>query len=66
MPKIPEQYDEMDTGPLTQEQLQGLARDQLDALRNTAQELWLKYHVRSEAWLFDRLEFQLCGVDQDA
>ena len=30
---------EIDTGPLTREQLQGLARDQIAALRHTVQEI---------------------------
>jgi len=31
--------DFIDTGPLTREQLQGLARDQMAALRHTVQEI---------------------------
>ena len=39
MAKTPDNEAEIDTGPLTCEQLQGLARDQLAALRSTVQEL---------------------------
>jgi hypothetical protein len=33
---------DIDTGPLTREQLQGLARDQIAALRNTVREILVR------------------------
>lgn len=56
-----QQEEQIDTGPLTQAQMRGLARDQIEAVRNTAHELWLEYRVASDIHLLDRLEFQLCG-----
>ena len=51
---------DIDTGPLTRVQLQGLARDQIAALRNTAMELWQDHRIGCDVHLIDRLEFQLC------
>jgi hypothetical protein len=39
MANEPDNQAEIDIGPLTREQLQGLARDQIEALRSTVQEL---------------------------
>ena len=38
----PPDNQDIDTGPLTREQLQGLARDQIAALRNTVQEILVR------------------------
>jgi hypothetical protein len=54
-----QQDADLDVGPLTVEQLRGMARDVLLQLRRVADEL-NEHKVRSEAWLIDRLEFQLC------
>lgn len=51
---------EVDTGPLTKTQLQGLAKDGVLHLREIAKEL-VKHGVRYDVWLLDRIEFQLCG-----
>jgi len=59
MAKHPDIIDEADVGPLTREQLQGLARDQIEALRNTAQELWAQHRIACDILVLDRLEFQL-------
>lgn len=63
MPKQPDSYDEIDTGPLTKAQMQGLARDQIEAVRNTAHELWRHHKVACDILLLDRLQFQLCGCE---
>jgi len=52
---------EIDTGPLTREQLQSLARDQIEAVRNTAQELWQSHEIACDILLLNRIEHQLCG-----
>jgi hypothetical protein len=39
MVKTPDNQTEIDTGPLSLPELQGLARDQLAALRTTVQEI---------------------------
>ena len=39
MANEPDNQAEIDTGPLTLPQLQGLARDQIEALRHTVQEI---------------------------
>jgi len=52
---------EIDTGPLTLPQLQGLARNQIEAVRYTAQELWQDHGIACDILLLDRLEHQLCG-----
>jgi len=51
----------VDTGPLTREQLQSLARDQIEAVRNTAQELWHSHEIACDILLLNRIEHQLCG-----
>ena len=54
------QAEDIDTGPLTREQLQGLARDQIEALRYTAQELSQYQDIGNALLMLDRLEHQLC------
>ena len=46
---------------LTREQLRGLARVQIEALRHTAKELWKRYRIDCDIHVLGRLEFQLCG-----
>jgi len=53
--------EDIDTGPLTREQLQGLARDQIEALRHTARELWRHHRKRDCDALLDQLERWLCN-----
>ena len=53
------QAEDIDTGPLTREQLQGLARDQIEALRHTMQELG-QYQDSDCAKLLNWLEHWLC------
>ena len=55
------QAEDIDTGPLTREQLQGLARDQIEALRHTARELWRHHRKRDCDALLDQLERWLCN-----
>jgi hypothetical protein len=56
-----DEAEDIDTGPLTREQLQSLARDQIAAVRSTAQELRRNYDVTCDMMLIRRLETQLCG-----
>ena len=61
MAKKPDnEAERIDIGPLTLPELQGLARDQIAALRNTADELRRNYDVTCDMMLLRRLEIQLC------
>ena len=57
--------EEIDVGPLTTAQLQGLARDLLAQLRKIADDLDRQGVKSSYQWMIDRLENQLCGELSD-
>ena len=52
--------EDIDTGPLTLPQLQGLARDQIAALRNTAQGICQNCQLAFVEMLLKQIECQLC------
>jgi len=56
---------EIDTGPLTEAQLRGLARDCISQLRSVADSLWEEHRVPMDYWYLDRIEQQLCGKGTD-
>jgi len=60
MAKKPDIEADIDTGPLTREQLRGLARDQIAALRNTMKALGQHQDVNCLYYgLLNRLEVAL-------
>ena len=65
MPRLPDSYDEIDTGPLNKEQRRAFMRDMLQNVRELAQEMWEADRVAHDGYLIDRLQFQLVGPDDD-
>jgi hypothetical protein len=55
------QAEDIDTGPLTLPQLQGLARDQIAALRNTAQGICQDVQLAFVFRLLEQIDRQLCN-----
>ena len=64
----PPDNQDIDTGPLTLPQLQGLARDQIAALRNTVQEILKqkKHVVGKSVWdLLDMLDMLAVAIAKE-
>jgi len=53
--------EDIDTGPLTREQLQGLARDQIEALRHTTRGLCQDVQLAFVFRLLEQIDRQLCN-----
>ena len=55
------QAEDIDTGPLTLPQFQGLARDQIEALRHTTRGLCQDVQLAFVFRLLEQIDRQLCN-----